>query len=142
MTQLQRNREFSDLLFKNFFNHDSFFAPVTETKIGHPVDIYETKDGLFFEIAGSGLTKEDVDITIESDVIRVSYIKTADETVGQTNQTKIYHHRGISKKSFNLGYRVSSKFDLRMAKAEMLNGLLTIYVPYAAESKPKKITII
>jgi len=37
-----------DVLFKNFFNNDSFFSPAVETKISHPVDIFETLDGLAF----------------------------------------------------------------------------------------------
>ena len=54
-----------DILVKNFFTTDSFFAPAMDVKIGHPVDIYETKEGLCFEIAGTGLTKEDIDMLVK-----------------------------------------------------------------------------
>ena len=99
-----------DILVKNFFTTDSFFAPAMDVKIGHPVDIYETKEGLCFEIAGTGLTKEDIDINIEGDLLRVSYTKK-DETKEGVN----YIHKGIAKRSFNLGYKIARKYDLNSA---------------------------
>ena len=34
-----------DILFKDFFNTNSTFTSPVDNKIGHPVDIYETKKG-------------------------------------------------------------------------------------------------
>ena len=36
-----------------------------------------------------------------------------------------YIHKGIAKRSFNLGWRIDSKFDLSKANAEFKDGLLT-----------------
>jgi len=126
-----------DVLFKNFFNNDSFFAPALETKISHPVDIYETKDGLHFEIACTGLSKKDVNINIEGDILRVTYEKIGENENDVTN----YIHKGIARRSFNLGYKVSSRFDLQNADAQMNNGLLTISIPFAEQAKPKVLAI-
>ncbi len=126
-----------DVLFKNFFNNDSFFSPAVETKISHPVDIYETKDGLHFEIACTGLSKEDVDINIEGDILRVTYEKIGENENDVTN----YIHKGIARRSFNLGYKISSRFDLQNADAQMNNGLLTISIPFAEQAKPKALAI-
>ena len=140
MTHLTRDMDAMDILFKNFFNSDSFFAPVIETKIGHPVDIYENERGLHFEVAGTGLTKEDIKINIEGDILRISYNKNESDGCCEVNDCK-YLHRGITRKSFNLGYRISSKFNLSSAEAEMNNGLLKISIPFAEESKSKQLTI-
>jgi HSP20 family protein len=126
-----------DVLFKNFFNNDSFFAPALETKISHPVDIYETQDGLHFEIACTGLSKEDVKINIEGDILRVTYEKDGENEIDVTN----FIQKGIARRSFNLGYKVSSRFDLQDADAQMINGLLTIYIPFAEQAKPKVLAI-
>jgi HSP20 family protein len=126
-----------DVLFKNFFNNDSFFAPALETKISHPVDIYETQDGLHFEIACTGLSKEDVKINIEGDILRVTYEKDGENEIDVTN----YIHKGIARRSFNLGYKISSRFDLQDADAQMINGLLTISIPFAEQAKPKVLAI-
>lgn len=137
MTLMRTHTDPFDVLFKNFFNNDSFFAPALETKITHPVDIYETKEGLHFEIACTGLTKEDVNINIEGDVLRVTYEKDGESEIDVTN----FIHKGIARRSFNLGYKVSSRFDLQNADAQMNNGLLLISIPFAEQAKPKVLAI-
>jgi len=133
---MKTNTDPFDVLFKNFFNNDSFFAPALETKISHPVDIYETKDGLHFEVACTGLSKEDVNIHIEGDILRITYEKD-----GENDTDANFIHKGIARRSFNLGYKVSSRFDLQNADAQMNNGLLTISIPFAEQAKPKVLAI-
>jgi HSP20 family molecular chaperone IbpA len=137
MTLLKTHTDPFDVLFKNFFNNDSFFAPALETKSSHPVDIYETKEGLHFEIACTGLSKEDVNINIEGDILRVIYEKDGENEIDITN----YIHKGIARRSFNLGYKISSRFDLQNGDAQMDNGLLLISIPFAEQAKPKVLAI-
>jgi HSP20 family protein len=143
MTLFKENQPMDafDILFKNFFNNESFFSPVIDTRIGHPVDIYENENGLHFEVAGTGLTKEDIKILIEGDVLRISYNKNDDAKCCNINDCK-YYHRGISRKSFNLGYRIPlTKYNINNAEAEMENGLLKIHVPMVESAKPKSLNI-
>ena len=129
-----------DLLFKDFFRSELNFQPAIEAKISHPVDIYENQDGLHFEIACTGLDKNDVDINIEGDILRVSYNKSEDDKCCDVNDCT-FLHKGIARRSFNLGYKVASKFKLSESEAEMKNGLIKISVPYAEEAKPKALKI-
>jgi len=129
-----------DLLFRDFFKSELDFQPAIEAKISHPVDIYENKNGLHFEIACTGLTKNDIEINIEGDILKISYDKPKDEACCEVDDCK-YIHRGIAKRSFNLGYKVASKFNLSESSAEMKDGLLRISVPFAEESKPKALKI-
>jgi HSP20 family protein len=129
-----------DLLFRDFFKSELDFQPAAEAKISHPVDIYENKNGLHFEIACTGLTKNDIEINIEGDILKISYNKPKDEACCEVDDCK-YIHRGIAKRSFNLGYKVASKFNLSESSAEMKDGLLRISVPFAEESKPKALKI-
>ena len=129
-----------DLLFKDFFKSELNFQPAIEAKISHPVDIYENKNGLHFEVACTGLSKEDVEINIEGDVLKISYNKPQEEACCEVDDCN-YIHRGVAKRSFNLGYKIASKFNLPQATAEMKNGLLKISVPFAEEAKPKVLKI-
>ena len=129
-----------DLLFRDFFKSELDFQPAAEAKISHPVDIYENKNGLHFEIACTGLTKSDIEINIEGDILKISYNKPKDEACCEVDDCK-YIHRGIAKRSFNLGYKVASKFKLPESSAEMKDGLLKISVPFAEEAKPKALKI-
>ena len=129
-----------DLLFKDFFRSELNFQPAIEAKIPHPVDIYENKDGLHFEVACTGLEKSDIRINIEGDVLKISYTKKEEDKCCDVNDCN-YLHKGIARRSFNLGYKVASKFKLSDATAEMKNGLLKISVPFAEEAKPKALKI-
>ena len=139
MTLLRSNSDFEafDLLFKNMFNHDSFFAPVINSKINHPVDIWEDPEGLYINVAGTGLTKEDINIQIEGDILKISYEK---QKVDENPEVKKIYN-GISHKSFQLAYKIASKFDLSNADASMENGLLKVSIPLAEEAKPKTLAI-
>jgi len=126
-----------DLLFRNFFDQGTYFLPPNQTKFPHPLDIYSNTDGLFFEIACTGLEKSDVEISTEGDILRITYNKPEEEKEWDCE----YIHRGIARRSFNLGYRISSKLDITKTDAEMKNGLLKIYIPYSESSKPKVLKI-
>jgi HSP20 family protein len=129
-----------DLLFRDFFKSELDFQPATQAKFTHPVDIFENSHGLHFDIACTGLSKEDVEINIEGDVLKVSYTKPQDEECCEVNDCT-YIHRGVAKRSFNLGYKIAPKFNLSKAEAMMENGLLGIRIPFAEEAKPKTIKI-
>ena len=129
-----------DILVRNFFNSEHTFAPIMDAKIQHPVDIYENENGLHFEIACTGLTKKDIEINIEADVLRVAYNKPKDDECCEVDNCN-YIHRGIAKRSFNLGYKIAPKFSLANADAEMKDGLLKISIPFADEAKPKVLKI-
>ena len=125
-----------DLLFRDFFKSELDFQPAASAKIQHPVDIFETKNGLHFEIACTDLSKSDIELNIEGDILKISYNK-----IPEQYEDRHYIHSGIAKRSFNLGYKIASKFDLSKAEAMMENGLLAIRIPYADEAKPKMLKI-
>ena len=125
-----------DILFRNFFNAEDQFAPALNSKQPHPLDIYYDDEGLHFEVACTGLTKDDLDISVEGDLLKISYQKPKNEI---DFSGYIYH--GLSRKSFDLGYKISPKFNLNKIGAEMENGLLKLHIPISEESKPKTVKI-
>ena len=135
MSTLFYERTPFDILVRNFFQDASTFSPLAETKIPHPVDIYTNEKGLFFEVACTGISKDDIEILIEGNIIRVNYDKPKEDDLGE------FIHRGIAKRSFNLGWKIDSKFDLNKATAEFKNGLLQIVIPFAKGSEPKTLKI-
>ena len=132
----------TDLLFKNFFDQVSDFESTVDRKINHPVDIKLTEDALIFEIAAVGLEKKDIELQVEDgNCLKVSYTKPNIESNNSDLDAGEYIHKGIAKRSFNLGWKISPKFDLTKIDAKMENGLLTISVPVTPESRPKTIKI-
>ena len=124
-----------DILVRNFFKDAGHFRPIQESKLPHPVDIYERDNGLGIDIACTGISKEDIEILIEGNIIRVNYNKPDEEDLGE------FIYKGIAKRSFNLGWKIDSKFDLGKASAEFKNGLLKVVIPFAKGSEPKTLKI-
>ena len=125
-----------DILFRNFFNSEDQFAPALNSKQPHPLNIYYNDEGLHFEVACTGLIKEDLDISVEGDLLKISYKKPKEDL-----DLSGYIYHGLSKKSFDLGYKISPKYNLSKVSAEMENGLLKLHIPISEESKPKTIKI-
>ena len=128
-----------DVLVKNFFDAQGTFDKPSRPTVTHPIDVYEDKNGLTLEVACTGIDKKDVNINIEGDVLRLSYDKG--EPKNEEEEEPRYYHSGIKKSNFNLGWKISRRFNLAKANAEMVNGLLVISIPLSNEAKPKSITI-
>ena len=135
MSTLFYERNPFDILVRNFFQDASQYSPLEQTKLSHPVDIFTTDKGLTFNIACTGISKEDIEIQLQDNIIRINYTKIKEE------EDVDYIHRGIAKRSFNLGWKIDSKFDLSKAAAKFENGLLTIDVPFSKGSELKTLQI-
>ena len=108
-----------------------------QAKLKHPIDIYEDDLGLTFELACTGIPKEAIEIKINGDLIQFIYDRGKTPDIESRN----YIYKGIAQRSFNLGYKVGTKFQLSKAKAKFTDGLLTVEVPFAEEAKPKVLKI-
>jgi HSP20 family molecular chaperone IbpA len=122
-----------DLLWKDLFESAPHFSAITQ-KVSHPVDIFETEDGIRFEVAAVGLDKQDISIIVDGDQLRITY-----EKPNRPEESPIY--RGIKRSSFNLTWKVSTKFDLSELEASLDKGLLIISVPTAEGKAVKQIKI-
>jgi len=122
-----------DLLVRNFLTQEGNYRPVEQNlKLAHPLDVYQTTEGLTFEIACTGIDKNDLEILVEGQTLRVNYDKKSNSTLEELEEDlKLeYLYRGIAKRSFNLGWKIDSKFDLSKAQPSFDNGLLVIFVPF------------
>ena len=127
-----------DILVKNFFNAEQEeFQQPNNRIFNHPVDIYEDKTGLYFDIACTGLTKKQIELKVEDDILRVIYTKKDDK---EEKDLHIYHS-GIAKRSFNIGWKIARRFSLPEIEASMKDGLLKLFIPLQPESKPKTVSI-
>ena len=121
-----------DLLWKDLLETQAHFSAITQ-KVTHPVDIFETEDGIRFEVAAVGLEEKDIEILVEGEQLRIKYEKPASQ------ETPIY--KGIKRSSFDLTWKISSKFDLGKLEASLDRGLLTLAIPIAEGKAQRRIEI-
>ena len=130
-----------DLLFKNLFG-DSQYSSVMDSEFRYPVDITTTSNQLKIDIAVVGANDDDISITTDGDVINVKYTNPKTSESGEKEAESVkWLHKGITRRAFNVSWRISNKYDLKQLTAELSKGLLTITIPVAPDRIPEKIVI-
>jgi len=124
-------------LFDTFFNQDNLNEDVASRAWVPSVDIQETEDAYRLTAELPGLTRDDINITLENNVLRLSGERKFEKDVQKESYHRIERSYGNFTRSFALPQQVSS--DKVLAAFE--NGLLTITVPKAEQAKPRKIAI-
>jgi HSP20 family protein len=102
-----------------------------------PVDIRETEDHLVLALDLPGLSKEDVNITLENNVLTVSGERRFQ--ADQKNETlhRLERAYGAFTRAFTLGPTVQTD----RVEANFQDGVLTIQLPKVEASKPRRIDI-
>jgi len=99
-------------------------------------DIFETDDALTVILEMPGVEKKDVSIALEDDVLRVD---------GQIDFSK-YHGMEPVYTEYNVGhytraFTLSGKIDRDGIAAQLDDGVLTLTLPKAKESVPRRVAI-
>ena len=130
------NREPLARLFDTFFN-DLQGEEVSNRSWIPPVDIQETEEGYRLTAELPGLTKDDVQITLENDVLRLAGERKLEKDV----QRESFHRVERTYGAFTRAFALPHKVDGERVQASFENGLLTVLVPKAEQAKPRKIAI-
>jgi HSP20 family protein len=99
-------------------------------------DIYETEDALTVVMEVPGVTKDNVNIDLENDLLAVE---------GRINFSS-YAELDPVYSEYNVGhftrkFSLSSKIDQGKISAELSDGVLKLVLPKAEEAKPRRIKI-
>ena len=101
------------------------------------VDIYENKDNLVIEAELPGMKPEDVDISIENNVLTIQGKREFEQKDENDNFHRVERHYGSFTRSFTLPPTVNSED----ANANFENGILKLSLAKREEAKPRRIEI-
>lgn len=109
------------------------------TNWGMPAEIIEADDEVRFNIEAPGFRIQDIDITLENNVLTVSGEKKFEVSEGEKESDfRLFERRyGRFQRSFTVPPTVRG--DECQARYE--NGVLTIRLPKAEEARPRRIQI-
>lgn len=129
-----------DRLFDRAFS--DFLAPVSDEAMSTSrwmpaVDIRETNEALVLSAELPGLTKEDVQITLENNVLTISGERKWEKDVKEESFHRIERSYG----SFARSFTVPGNLRHDQVQANFENGVLSVTLPKAEEAKPRKIAI-
>jgi len=122
--------------FDRFFNAPSANWETTRTW-GLPLDVTESDDNYVVKASVPGIAAEDLDITLEDNVLTIKGEFSADENIEEAR----YHMRERRFGSFSRSLRFPMGVNADKVEASCVNGVLTLNVPKAEEVKPKQITV-
>ena len=106
-------------LINDFF--DDSFAIRRMNEIIKQKEITHDDDGATIKLKVPGFNKKSIDISVDSEHLTIE---------GKTDDD-----------SFIKRYAIDNKFDFDSIDAKVIDGLLTLTLPYKAEVKPRKIKV-
>jgi HSP20 family protein len=101
------------------------------------VDIYEGKDEIVLEAELPGMKPEDVDVSIENNIITIRGERRFEKKDESDNYHRVERSYGSFARSFTLPRNVVGD----QAKADFSNGVLHVTLPKREEEKARKIQI-
>ena len=108
-----------DRMMDNFF--DDSFAIRRMNRINYTDDVTHDDDGATIKMKVPGFNKKSIDISVDSETLTIE---------GKTDDD-----------SFIKRFSIDNKFDFDSIDAKVVDGLLTLSIPYKAEVKPRKIKV-
>jgi HSP20 family protein len=124
----------------NSLFEDSFVNPSSTRSgtLGMPLDVAETKEAFIVEASLPGVRPEDLDITLQNNVLTISGETRQQQATGEKpNYHRVERRYGRFSRSISLPTQVQSdKVD-----AQLTNGILRLEIPKAEAARPRKIAV-
>lgn len=100
------------------------------------LDAYEKDDVYVLRFDLPGVSQEDIDLTVENNVLTVRARRDIEDTVG-ANWLIRERPSGVHSRSVRLGQRL----DVSEISARYESGVLSVTIPIREEAKPQKIEV-
>ena len=107
-------------LINDFFN-DDFTTSIKSFSNYSKSNVTHDDDGATIKLKVPGFNKKSIDISVDSEHLTIE---------GKTDDD-----------SFTKRYTIDNKFDFDSIDAKVIDGLLTLTLPYKSEVKPRKIKV-
>jgi HSP20 family protein len=101
------------------------------------LDLYATADAIVAKVALPGPRPEDIDITIDDGLVRISGSLTEEERATDAG----YVHKELGHGSFSRSFWLPAAVRAEAATASFKDGLLTLMLPKAAEITTKHVKV-
>jgi HSP20 family protein len=101
------------------------------------IDVYQTENDIVIKSTIAGVKPEDLDVTINNDMITIRGERKKDEAVPEEN----YYYQECYWGSFSRSVILPVDVLPERIEASMKNGILTIRLPKADTTKTKKIQV-
>ena len=132
--ELDRLQDEVNRLYESFFGK----SPYRERSDVFPaINVSEDRENLYVSAELPGVDAKDINITAEEDGLTIKGTRKLETD----NQEASYHRREREGGSFNRKINLPTRIITEKVTAETKNGILTVVLPKAKETKPKTVEI-
>ena len=100
-------------------------------------DIVETRESILVRLDLPGVSGDDIDVSLERDLLTIK----AERKPPGPGEGVLYHRSEIAHGAFTRAFVLPAAIDRDAIDASHVNGVLTVTLPKAAESKPRSIEV-
>jgi HSP20 family protein len=116
---------------------DKAQEPTTPMRAFLPTaDIFEDDDALTVVLEMPGVDRDNIDVSIENGVLTVEGRINFDKYKGMQ---PVYSEYNVG--PYRRSFRISNRVDQDKIRAEMSDGVITLVLPKAEETKPRRIEV-
>jgi HSP20 family protein len=134
MREMVRMSDAMDRLFDNIYGNGWRDSDLIDSP---SVDLYQTDNEIVVKASLPGMKADDIQISVVGDVLTLRGEINLEEEVKDAS----YHIRERHSGSFSRSMPLPTGVQADKAKAEFENGVLTLTLPKAEETRPKTITV-
>jgi HSP20 family protein len=129
---------------------DDLFGKERREKLEHSsyecrpaTNILETKEGFELQMAVPGISKKDIKIDLEKNILNITSEKSTDKTTKENKDDVVkFTRREFSYGTFSRSFTLPDTINVDKIGAEVKDGILTVTLPKMEEVKvSKKISI-
>jgi len=102
------------------------------------IDVYQTDQDIIIKSTIAGVKPEDIDISINNDMVTIRGKRMKDEQISTEN----YYYQELYWGTFSRSIILPVEVDPDKTKATIKNGILTVKLPKSEKTKVKKINVI
>ena len=125
-------------LFDRFFSPEMADNSTLSTGNWLPsMDVIESDNGYTLNLDLPGLTKKDINVTVENNVLKIEGERKREDGKDGTNYHRVERRYG----KFFRAFRLPKLVKQESIEAGFKNGILSIEIPKAEEVKPKSIEV-
>jgi len=99
------------------------------------INVYESEDGYGLEIEVPGVKPEDLELTVQGDLVTVSGSR------GEAEGPENYHRRERRSGKFSRSLRLPAALDSGKVEAHYHDGILSAKLPKAPEARARKVSV-
>ena len=138
MNLVRRNNNWFPSLLDELFTENRLDTPNYENFSIPAVNIQEKNTNFVLQLAVPGLSKENFNIEVEDDILKISAEVTSENEENKTEDETKFTRKEFNYKSFKRSFTLPENINVENVNASYENGVLEITLPKKEEEKVLK----